>query len=236
MFRFKQFTIQQDRCAMKVGTDGVLLGAWAGIGGAQKVLDIGTGTGLIALMCAQRNNKTSIDAIEIDKDAYEQALDNVRRSPWEKRIQVYATSLQDYQKRFSKPVYDHIISNPPYFQKSFKSLLFNRNQARHTDSLSYEELLKGVAQLLLPTGVFSVILPVDSMDSFLQMAKQDFNLHCQKCTLVKGSPNKPPKRVLMSLSYGAQPFYMQELYIGDGRKHPYTVAYKELTKDFYLAF
>ena len=148
MFRFKQFTIHQDACAMKVGTDGVLLGVLADVTAATHLLDIGTGTGLVALMLAQRNPSMSIDAIEIDSKAAKQAAENVAQSPWP-QIRVHCAALQTYT---ANQPYNLIVSNPPYFVNSLKAPKAARTTARHTDSLSFNELVEGVDRLLSPAG------------------------------------------------------------------------------------
>ncbi|NJN77877.1 MAG: methyltransferase [Saprospiraceae bacterium] len=152
-FRFKQFQIHQDKTAMKVGTDGVLLGAWADVLESESILDIGTGTGLIALIIAQRNQNAMVDAVEIDESSYEQAKQNFEESSWTKRLNIYQSSIQDYAKNCGKQ-YDLIVSNPPYFVNSTKSKQEDKNQVRHTDSLSFEELIKSVNILLEISGRF----------------------------------------------------------------------------------
>ncbi|MEE0972800.1 MAG: methyltransferase, partial [Paludibacteraceae bacterium] len=154
-FRFKQFTVYQDRCAMKVGTDGVLLGVLADVSKATRILDIGTGTGLIALMLAQRQKDAHVDAIEIDEQAAQQAQENIAQSPF-CYIHVHTTALQAYN---STQPYDLIVSNPPYFVDSLKAPNAARNLARHTDSLSFADLLQGAERLLHNDGCFWVILP-----------------------------------------------------------------------------
>ncbi|MBL0096355.1 MAG: methyltransferase [Bacteroidetes bacterium] len=156
VFHFKRFTINQDRCAMKVGTYGVLLGAWVTVPDAGKILDIGTGTGLIALMMAQKSN-AFIDAIDIDLPSYEQAKENVLLSPWSDHVRVIHSALKDYKPGYR---YDLIVSNPPYFMDSYAATDEARNLARSASaSLSYDDLLNGVVRLLVNTGRFSVILP-----------------------------------------------------------------------------
>lgn len=159
-FKFKQFTVYQDRCAMKVGTDGTLLGAWTDVTKSRTILDIGTGTGLIALMLAQRSLTTQITAIDIDIDSVMQAESNVALSPWCDRVKVFCSSLQD----FNGSGYDTIVSNPPYFVNSLKCPNGHRTLARHTASLSYKDLFDGVTRMLSDDGEFSVIIPFDCRD------------------------------------------------------------------------
>ena len=161
-FQFKQFTVWHDKCAMKVGTDGVLLGAWASVRNAHKILDVGTGTGLVALMLAQRSlPDADIVALEIDKAAAGQAGENVARSPWKERIEVVQADFRNYQ---SSDKFDVIVSNPPYFVDSLECPDQQRNAARHNDSLTYEELLEGVAGLLAEDGAFTIVIPTDVAD------------------------------------------------------------------------
>jgi tRNA1Val (adenine37-N6)-methyltransferase len=182
-FSFKQFTVYHDRCAMKVGTDGVLLGAWADVVSARNILDIGTGTGLISLMMAQRCN-ARIRAVDIDADAVEQARGNVAASPWQDRIEV---ELQDICHFTSETLFDVIVSNPPYFTDSLKCPGKQRNIARHTDFLDFDKLAGSAARLLHPEGVFSVIIPADGKESFL-MAATRYGLHLSHQTFIHTKP------------------------------------------------
>jgi tRNA1Val (adenine37-N6)-methyltransferase len=159
-FRFKQFTIQQERAAMKVGTDGVLLGAWASVplpGG--RVLDVGTGTGLIALMIAQRTVNVEVDALEIDPSSALQAKENFRNSPWRERLSCMHVSFQDYAAR-CKTQYDLLICNPPFFSASSKTPSSEKNLARHDDSLGLDDLFKGAVGLMKKNSLISLILPI----------------------------------------------------------------------------
>ena len=169
-FRFKQFTVFQDCCAMKVGTDGVLLGAWAEAYKRNNVLDVGTGTGLIALMIAQRNTNATIDAIDIDEGCVMQAKRNVFESPFSNRVDVQKSSFQDFAARNDNK-YDLIVSNPPYFHNSLKSPNLHRNYARHTDSLSFYEIISEGVSLLTESGCISLILPYEFKTSVLMHAK-----------------------------------------------------------------
>ncbi len=231
VFHFKQFTVHQDRCAMKVGTDGVLIGAWSEVPSEGKILDIGTGTGLIALMLAQRS-AAFIDAIDIDAGAFGQALDNVQLSPWSDRIRVIHAALHTYRPVFR---YDLIVSNPPYFIDSVAASDEARTLARSaTASLRYEDLIQGVVRLLKDSGRFCVILPFKEGQLFRDKAEQN-GLFCNKQCYVKTGREKPYKRVMMEFSRREALSVEDELVIHyDARE--FTPAYKLLTADFYPAF
>jgi len=232
-FRFKQFTVFQDKCAMKVGTDGILLGSWANISDNSQILDIGTGTGLLALMLAQRSqsSNTFIEAVEIDDEAYKQAKENIQNSPWRDRIDIYHARIQDFAIACSKQ-YDLIISNPPFFENASKSSQKSRNLARHSDSLSQIDILQLTEQLLKPNGRLAVIYPTDLANNFLDKAK-DFNLFCDRQVFVKPTPQSDVKRILLELSPTEYPSQKTMLTIEE-KKHIYTQDYIALVKDFYL--
>ena len=232
-FYFKQFAIAQDKCAMKVGTDGILLGAWAKLPENAKILDIGSGTGLLALMLAQRSQSSStfIDAVEIDHDAYQQAKENIESSPWRDRINIDHASIQDWAIACSRQ-YDLIISNPPFFENAFKPSQNSRNLARHSDSLSQTDILQIASQLLKPNGHLAVIYPTDLANNFLAKA-QSFNLFCDRQVHVKPTPQSPVKRILLELSPTQYPVQATTLTIEES-KHLYTQDYIALVKDFYL--
>ena len=177
-FRFKQFTIYQDKTAMKVGTDGVLLGCWVNASNPKNILDVGTGTGLIALISAQRFKNSKITAIDINNDAYLQAKDNVNNSVFKNQIEVLNTSLQDFS-RLSKKKYDLIISNPPYFQKSLKSNSEAKNIARHDIELTYSDLISFSSNILTDNGKICLILPTNHEDEITEIIKQN-NLYINK--------------------------------------------------------
>ena len=286
-FKFKQFTVWHDRCAMKVGTDGVLLGAWCPVGefrgsGALispegsndysqanvqefrsaseplnseaskhfiKVLDIGTGSGLIALMLAQRIEKAQITAIDIDNGAVEQAKYNFEQSLWADRLECQQVALQELK---GENIYDLIVSNPPYFQDSLKNPDSQRAMARHTDTLSYEELLKHSARLLTNNGIIALVLPIEAEKQIIVLAKQ-YQLYPTHLTYVYPKPGKAAKRLLIALQAYPPPFpeYTTKCHVHfqDPRKRkgtklddltlesesaPRSEAYKELTKEFYL--
>lgn len=227
-FSFKQFTIYQDRCAMKVGTDGVLLGAWARVASASRILDIGTGTGLISLMLAQRSGAL-ITAIDIDADAVRQARGNIEASPWKDRVEVVRQDICSY---VTNERFDVIVSNPPYFVNSLKCPDGQRSMARHCDCMEFGDLIKHAVGLLLPEGAFSVIIPTGGMEEFLTIAS-GYNLFLSRQTLVRTKPDVAPKRVL--LEFKKQPVVcIQDELVIELSRHVYSEAYIELTKDFYL--
>lgn len=227
-FSFKKFTIYHNLCAMKVGTDGVLLGAWADVSSSKNVLDIGTGSGLIAIMIAQRC-LAQISAIDIDKNAAIQAKINAEASPWKDRIEVLHTDLCNYAPQ---TLFDTIVSNPPYFIDSLKCPDTQRNKARHTDSLTSTQLLKNVNRILHPNGLFSLILPSDQTDNLIEMANE-YGLFPTRLTHVITKPGLSPKRSLLEFRKKTMPFHPQELVIELDR-HIYSKEYIALTKDFYL--
>lgn len=228
-FTFKQFTIHHDRCAMKVGTDGVLLGAWTDLHSSSRILDIGTGTGLIALMLAQRNPEAFITAIDIDMEAVEQAHGNIQSSPWKNRVEVIQ---QDICTFIPNALFDTIVSNPPYFIDSLKCTDIQRNTARHTDTLDAEHLLSKVAELLTPNGRFSLILPADQTNDLLRLAAIH-GLYPSRHTAVITRPGLAPKRILIEFRKKKETLQTNELVI-ELERHIYSEDYIALTKDFYL--
>ena len=232
-FQFKQFKINQEKTAMKVGVDGVLLGAVSHFGNAEKILDIGAGTGLLSLMTAQRTN-AEITALEIEKDAYNQCVENVKLNKQERRIEVVRNSFQEYCI-MSKTKFDFIICNPPFFENSQKSKLKNRNIARHSDSLSKEEIIKGVSNLLNPEGIFSIILPTQFEQSFENLCN-NYGLFCNYKLKVKPKNTKAANRIISEFSYVKKNVFTEILILRENNTNQYTKAYKELTKDFYLNF
>lgn len=233
-FKFKQFTVHQDGAAMKIGTDGVLLGAWASLEHEpQSILDIGTGTGVIALMMAQRSDAELLDALEIEDAAYEQAVDNFEASHWSDRLFCYHAGLEEFaQEMADEEGYGLIISNPPFYLGSHSSKSSQRDQARSTDALSFGDLLEAVNQLLAPQGQFAVIIPCTEEVDFIEYAKE-FNLHPRRLTRVKGNPDTPEKRSLLQFGYHQKP-YIEDVLIIETARHAYTTEYIALTKDFYL--
>ena len=232
-FTFKQFHICHEHCAMKVGTDGTLLGAWAEIPvQAQRILDIGTGSGLIAIMIAQRHESVAITAIDIDKDCILQARENIDACPWYNRIELYHTSLQDFHPETK---FDIIVSNPPYFVDSLLSPDDKRSTARHTSTLSFDELTDGVVRLLAPEGRFSLILPPTESKLFLSAARG--KLYLTRQTELWSTPSSGVRRILMELQTSPPdtPPTTDRLCIEDEEKN-FSAEYRALTKDFYLKF
>lgn len=232
-FAFKQFKIVQDKCAMKVGTDAVLLGSWVNASNAKTILDIGTGTGIIALMLAQKSS-ARIDAIDIDLNAFIQATENVNDCTWKDRIEIHHISLQQFAKE-SDHKYDLIVSNPPYFIDSSKASEESRTNARHTDQLPFKDLLDGVLKLLNPNGKFYVILPTKESELFREDAEKH-KLFLTKVTRVITRTDKPEKRLLMRFEFIQRAFSEDSITIEKDERHSYTDEYKEMTKDYYLAF
>lgn len=231
-FQFKEFVIHQDKTAMKVGTDGVLLGAWTKINSAVfSVLDIGAGTGLIALMVAQKCNAEVIDAIELNNNAYEQTVENFERSNWGDRLFCYHASLQEFVDEIEDK-YDLIISNPPFYTSTYKELSEERAMARHTESLTYDELLEGTSKLLSETGSCAYIIPFSEEENFIKIALQN-KLFANRITHVKGTENSPLKRSLLQLSFQETTIETSELVI-EIERHKYTSDYIKLVEDFYL--
>jgi tRNA1Val (adenine37-N6)-methyltransferase len=232
-FQFKQFSIDQDRCAMKIGTDGVLLGAWTPIeNNPFSILDIGAGTGIIALMLAQRSHAEQIDALEIDEDAYEQAVDNFENSPWGDRLFCFHAGLDEFVEE-PEDEYDLIVSNPPFYTEDYKTENEKRDLARFADAMPFEDLIEAAALLLSENGIFSVIIPFREEENFMAIAKE-YELHPIKITRVKGNPTSEIKRSLLAFSRNETDTVLtNELIIETGR-HIYTPEYIELTKDFYL--
>lgn len=234
VFAFKQFNIKQDKCAMKVGTDAVLLGAWVQPGDANSILDIGSGTGVIALMIAQKS-KAEIIGIDIDLQATQQAHENVEESKFKNQIKIIHSSLQEYCKIHDSK-FQVIVSNPPFFEQSFKSTDEKRSNARHTDVLPFEELLDGVIKLLDASGKFYLILPTVEAEKFRTMAQKK-GLNLSKLLRVKSRTDKgTDKRHLMQFEFTPSEFSEDTLVIEDNERHNYTKEYKEFTKDYYLNF
>lgn len=218
---------------MKVGTDGVLLGAWANTGAAQRVLDIGTGTGLIALMLAQRTLQAHIVGVEIDAEAAAQAQENAAESPFADRISIQTTSIQDWAAQAPER-YDLIISNPPFFSGGVLSDRQDRTLVRHTVKLSHQDLLRSVQQLLAPDGHFCVILPVLEGMRFQEMAAR-YNLHTHHVCEVLPRPDEPANRLLLSFSKNTQPILCDQLSIrADATTDDRSDAYQALTAEFYV--
>jgi len=231
-FQFKEFSIDQDRCAMKIGTDGVLLGAWTSIQDPYSILDIGAGTGILALMLAQRSDAEQIDALEIDEDAYEQCVDNFENSSWADRLFCYHAALDEFTEEMEDEKYDLIISNPPFYTEDYKSGDTARNMARFAESLPFEELIKFVSELLSEEGSFAVIIPYSEEKYFLKLSEK-VNLFPNRITRVRGTENSPLKRSLLQLSFTEKPFSSNELILEVSR-HQYTQEYQKMVAPFYL--
>ncbi len=240
MFRFKQFTVHDDQCAMKVGTDGVLLGAWTATANGEwltangAILDIGTGSGLIALMLAQRFPNAHILGIDIDAYAVSQANQNFAISPWNTRLHAEHIALQDLA---SNSKFQLIVSNPPFFQNSLKAPNAARSTARHTDTLSYADLIAHSAALLAPNGILSLILPFEAEEEIIQLA-YTHNLFPTRICRVRGNERKPFKRVIIDFIQTSKPQNLktskpQNLTLEDAPNHR-SKAYATLTHDFYL--
>ena len=233
-FAFKQFTIKQDLCAMKVGTDAVLLGAWIIPNGSSNILDIGTGTGIISLMLAQKS-KAEIDAIDIDENAVIQAKQNISESKFSNNIIVNHISFQEFAKSSDKK-FNLIVTNPPYFEQSLKSSDQKRSHARHADVLPFEDLLDGVIKLLDPKGKFCLILPKLEAEKFRALAEKK-GLHLSKLLRIKSRADKDTdKRHIMQFEFTPTEFSETTLVIEQQERHQYTSEYKELTKDYYVNF
>jgi len=229
-FHFKQFSLQHDRCTMKVGTDAVLLGAWASVEHAKKILDIGTGSGVIALMIAQRTPPdTIIDAIEILEQDARQALENILYSPWPSKVNLENISLQEY---FPPKQYDVIVSNPPFFNSSMEPPDRKRLQVRHTVSLTYETLIRSVKRLLREDGKFNIILPVTEGEQFISLARQH-HLFCSRRCGFRARSEKPLERWLLEFSNCEQTPEVSELlhYVNGSA---WSEDYIALTRDFYV--
>ena len=231
MFRFKQFTVCDERSAMKIGTDGVLLGAWADIEGDSRILDVGTGTGLIALMLAQRNASAEIVGVDISHEAVEEARDNFLNSPWAKRLSVTEGDVCSFE---SNEKFDHIVSNPPYFVDSLHSPDALRTMARHTSSLQFEDLVTSAVRLLRPGGRLSVILPTECAMQFRFAAFGRLWL-CRQLNVVTKAGDTP-RRTLMEFCLSDKPLMPSVATLTmRHRDSSYTEEYRRLTEDFYIS-
>lgn len=231
-FKFKQFEVQQDKCAMKIGTDAVVLGAWTSLeNNPFSILDIGAGTGILSLMLAQRSSAQTIDAIEIDDEAYEQCVANFEQSFWGDRLFCYHASLEEFVEEIEDQ-YDVIICNPPFYSESYKTENSSRDLARFRDAMPFEHVLESVSKLLLKNGVFSVVIPFKEEKHFITLASK-FKLFPNRIWHVKGNPNSEIKRSLIAFSFYKKDIEKQELVI-ETERHQYTEEYINLTKDFYL--
>ena len=233
-FSFKQFTIHQDRCAMKVGTDGVLLGILAPTIDSGRILDIGTGTGLVGIMLSQRCPQAMVTGVELDANAAKQAEENATSTGW--NIKIINKSIQDFSFQCEEK-FDLIVSNPPYFINSLKAPEKNRNTARHTDELSYEELIESAEKLLSEEGKFSVIIPYSEEENFIGIANKR-NLIAESSVRIIPKVGKEPKRSVITFCRCKNKINcninVTELVIEKEERHCYSDEFKKLTADFYL--
>lgn len=233
-FSFKQFTIHQDRCAMKVGSDGVLLGVLAPTIDSGRILDIGTGTGLVGIMLSQRCPQAIVTGVEIDADAAKQAEENATSTGW--KIKIINKSIQDFSSQCEEK-FDLIVSNPPYFINSLKAPEKNRNTARHTDELSFEELIESAEKLLSEEGKFSVIIPYSEEENFIGIANKR-NLVVVSSVRIIPKVGKDPKRSVITFCKCKNKINcninVTELVIEKEERHCYSDEFKKLTADFYL--
>jgi len=231
-FQFKQFTVRHDKASFKVGTDGVLLGAWADVAGKERILDIGTGTGLIALMLSQRCD-ADITAIEPDHDSFEQAAENVKQSKWIDRIKVENCRLQDFVPDDIR--FDLIVSNPPYFIDSLKNPDPSKSAARHNDGLDHVDLLKGASRLLVEDGLLQVIMPWEEGYIFIAEAPE-YGFYCSSILKIKPTITSQVRRLILGFTRKKSKPAERFLTIEKGKRHDYTEEYIKLTRDFYLRF
>ena len=234
MFHFKKFSIDDSKAAMKIGTDSVLLGAWTPQEYETRILDIGTGSGILALIMAQRNKNTAIDAVEIDTNAATLATLNVQLSPWAEQIHIFNTTIQAFSE-VAEHTYSLIICNPPFFTDSLKAPDKARNMARHNDSLSVTELLGCTSKLLTENGKASFIIPVDAYHTWKNEAARHF-LFPNHLTLVKSYPSHAPHRVMVMFSRKNQDSISEDEICIYSSEKIHSQEYKEITKDFYLKF
>lgn len=231
-FQFKQFLIKQDKTAMKVGTDGVLLGSWANLPEKGRALDVGVGTGLLSLMIAQRNSELCIDGVEIERNAYLQACENVDSSKWADRIHFYNASFKDFAVSTTEN-YDLIICNPPFYRTKNPGQNAQRAIARHADSLDLTDLITYSKKVLNRNGIICLILPAEQLDVSMEIAQSE-SLHLQRLTYLKPTPHKDPHRVL--LQYGKMKIELEEktIIIEEFGRHKYSNEFIQLMKPFYL--
>ncbi|WP_417853880.1 tRNA1(Val) (adenine(37)-N6)-methyltransferase [Xanthomarina gelatinilytica] len=231
-FKFKQFSVNQNRCAMKIGTDSVLLGAWTSVEKQPfSILDIGSGTGVLALMLAQRSSAEVIDALEIDASAFEQCVENFENSPWADRLFCYHASLKEFVTEIDDK-YNLIVSNPPFYSEDYKTENTQRDLARFSEALPFNHLLESASKLLSQDGLFSVIIPFKEEEPFIALASK-VKLFPTRILHVKGSSTSETKRSLLEFSFHKTTTDITELTIETAR-HQYTTDYINLTKDFYL--
>jgi len=234
MFHFKKFSIDDSKSAMKIGTDAVLLGAWVPLEDESRILDIGTGTGILALMMAQRNKKALIDAVELDSQAAILATENARLSPWAERIRIFNSSIQDFSLK-NQHTYSLIICNPPFFKDSLKSPQKTRNLARHDDTLPVNELLPIASELLSKNGRAAFILPAEAFENWKNTAKE-CSIYPSAITWVKSTSEHKPHRVMVVFTTEDQAFVTENDMCIYASHNKYSLEYIELTDSFYLKF
>ncbi len=237
VFKCKHFNVYQDNCTMKVNTDGMLLGAWVDILPDQRILDVGTGTGIIAIMMAQRNANAFIEAVEIEDEASKEAMFNFNASKWHDRLKLWNMAFQDYVLLKDTPMYDHIVTNPPFFSGGTFSTNENKNNVRHTVKLGHGEMLLAVSKILKKDGKFSLILPHIEGERFIDLATR-YGLYELKVTEVVSRRNKPIERLLISLSRKSVKQNRDKLTIMEdvGHERIFTREYRQLTGEFYIHF
>jgi tRNA1Val (adenine37-N6)-methyltransferase len=232
-FNFKKFSIHQNNAAMKIGTDGILIGAWVNISKKFKALDIGSGTGIISIMLCQRNLNLELDSIELSPSAIMDAKINIENCNWSDRIKLFHQSLKDFHPN-SK--YDLIVSNPPYFKKSLQPSNSERSKARHQNDLKLEDILKFSKQHLTKDGSLNIILPFEQKSEAIEFAKKYGLNHIRECT-VYSKPKKAPHRILIEFSRNENKQIIKEsLFIEEAGRHNYSEDYKKLTREFYTIF
>ena len=231
-FTFKNFSVIQDQCDMKIGTDGVILGAWTSIKNQPfSILDIGAGTGVLSLMMAQRSNAEVIDALEVDAKAYEQCVENFEQSPWGNRLFCYHAALREFVEEIEDQ-YDLIICNPPFYSEDYKTENKQRDLARFQDAMPFEHLIESSSKLLSKQGMFSVVIPFKEESHFISIASR-FGLFTNKILHVKGNASSKIKRSFIMFSFHESEIIKDTLAIEVSRNE-YTPEYINLTKDFYL--
>ena len=231
VFRFKQFSVQQKNSAFKIGTDSVLLGAWARVETARQALDIGSGCGVLALMVAQRN-EADVTAVELDSLSAEEARENFQNSPWTERLTLLNTSIQEFANTNSNK-FDLIISNPPYFEKSLPAKEARKTQARHNHSLQIRELAFSVSRLLSENGTFAIVLPTKEAALLVKESEQQGVHLIRKCEVFP-TQHKPSSRWLMEFGFMQKELAEEKLVLNDHQSRSYTPEHQQLTRDFYL--
>ncbi|MEO0058895.1 MAG: hypothetical protein RLZZ312_542 [Bacteroidota bacterium] len=233
MFKFKQFSVQDNKSAMKIGTDAVLLGAWCPVDdNPKRILDIGAGTGILSLMMAQRTDADQIDAIEIDEDAFEECVENFENSPFADRLFCFHAELDEFVQE-PEDEYDLIICNPPFFAETVKSNNLQRDLARFQDAMPFEDLIDAADLLLTEDGIFAVIIPFSEEQKFISLCA-DVDLYPTKATRVRGSQTSEIVRTLLAFKRYEVPLILASELAIEINRHEYTDEYINLTKDFYL--